>query len=121
VVQNDTSSFTLLGPEVLGTMLQEAALLWKALEEGQSVSRVSWLLMVAIFFSSVSLLLPGPSPGHLHRALSSPSPSVIFSSIKNHSDSALVSKEAVFPGTGSGTSSSEWEFSLWHTELSSPL
>ena len=32
MVQNDTSSFTLLGPEVLGTMLQEAALLWKALD-----------------------------------------------------------------------------------------
>lgn len=112
MVQNDTSFFTLLGSEVLGTMLQEAALLWKAPEEGQLVSRVSWLLMVAIFFSSVSSLLLGPSPGHLHRALSSPSPSVIFSSMKNHSVNDFVSKEAVLLGTGAGTSSLEREFSF---------
>lgn len=51
---NDTSSFTLLGPEVPGVMLQEAVLLWKALEAGQSVPRVFWLLMAAIFFGFVS-------------------------------------------------------------------
>lgn len=90
--------FTLLGTEVPGMMLQEAALHWKAPEEGRSVPRVSWLLMVAIFLDSVSRLLPGPSPGHLHMALSSPLLSIIFSSMKNHGDSDPVSKEAVFPG-----------------------